>query len=67
MIPMKFNKGDVIIRKGIKETLYIITRGKIKKHSSNNSTVACSKEYKKGRIIGFSTMINQASLHDTYI
>ena len=67
MIPMKFNKGDVIIRKGIKETLYIITKGKIKKHSSNNSTVACSKEYKKGRIIGFSTMINQASLHDTYI
>lgn len=30
IIPMKFNKGDVIIRKGVRETLYIITHGKVK-------------------------------------
>lgn len=40
IIPMKFNKGDVIIRKGIKEMLYVITRGKVKKQSSNNSKIA---------------------------
>lgn len=67
MIPMKFNKGDVIIRKGIQEILYIISRGKVKKQSPNNSKIACEKVYKKGRILGFSTMLDDCSLHDTYI
>jgi signal-transduction protein with cAMP-binding, CBS, and nucleotidyltransferase domain len=67
IIPMKFSKEDVIIRKGIKETLYVITRGRVRKQSSNNSSIACHKVFKKGRIIGFSTMINDSSLHDTYI
>ena len=67
MIPMKFSKGDVIIRKGIQEILYIITRGKVKKQSSNNSKIQWNKFYKKGRIIGFSTMMHDTSLHDTYI
>mmetsp|Transcript_9148 Transcript_9148/g.8761 ORF Transcript_9148/g.8761 Transcript_9148/m.8761 type:complete len:163 (-) Transcript_9148:1204-1692(-) len=67
IIPMKFNKGDVIIRKGIKETIYIITQGKVIKQSSNNSKVPLNKEFKKGRILGFSTMLNETSLHDTFI
>jgi len=29
--------------------------------------VSLNKIYKKGRILGFSTMINESSLHDTYI
>lgn len=40
IIPMKFNKGDVIIRKGIKEILYVITKGKVMKQTSNNSKIA---------------------------
>lgn len=40
IIPMKFNKGDVIIRKGIKEILYVITVGKVIKQTSNNSKIA---------------------------
>lgn len=67
LIPMKFNKGDVIIRKGIQEILYVVTRGKVVKQSSNNSKVALNKVYKKGRILGFSTMLNDCALHDTYI
>lgn len=67
MIPMKFNKGDVIIRKGIQETLYIISSGKVKKQTPNNSKVPCNKIFKKGRILGFSTMIDNSALHDTYV
>lgn len=67
LIPMKFNKGDVIIRKGIQEILYVITRGTVIKQSANNSKISCDKVYKKGRILGFSTMLHDGSHHDTYI
>ena len=58
MIPMKFNKGDLIIRKGVHETLYIISRGRVLKQSPVSSKVSLDRVYKKGRIIGFSTMMN---------
>lgn len=39
MIPMKFNKGDWIIRKGIQGILYVISRGTVRRQTSNNSKV----------------------------
>jgi CRP-like cAMP-binding protein len=67
MIPMKFNKGDCIIRKGIQEILYVISRGTVRRQSSNNAKIQSNKVFKKGRILGFSTMINESSLQDSYI
>ena len=67
MIPMKFSKGDVIIKKGIHETLYIINRGRVKKELAGSSKGSINKVYKKGRILGFTTMLNNCAFHDNYV
>jgi hypothetical protein len=46
MIPMKFTKGDVIIKKGIHETLYIINRGRVKKELTGSFKGCINKVYK---------------------
>lgn len=67
LIPMKFNKGDTIIKKGIQGILYLISRGSVRRQSSNNAKIQSNKVFKKGRILGFSTVMDELSLQYSYI